>query len=100
MFNFAEGADSIDTVISSSVSQEALGVHVEDMPSNNTSPVTQEQPEKTGKWERRSYILLGLVNYSVLGNKTCWRHKIEHQHPLLFSLIDIHNTTCISESLQ
>ncbi|XP_031656364.1 MAX gene-associated protein isoform X2 [Oncorhynchus kisutch] len=28
-------------------SKEALGVHVEDMPSNNTSPVTQEQPEKT-----------------------------------------------------
>ncbi|XP_029532221.2 MAX gene-associated protein-like [Oncorhynchus nerka] len=28
-------------------SKEALGVHVEDMPSDNTSPVTQEQPEKT-----------------------------------------------------
>ncbi|XP_029585645.1 MAX gene-associated protein [Salmo trutta] len=28
-------------------SKEALGVHVEDMPSNNTSPVTQEQPERT-----------------------------------------------------
>lgn len=75
MFNFAEGADRIDMVISSSVSQEALGVHVEDMPSNNTSPVTQEQPERTGEGERRSSILLGLVNYSVLGNKTCWRTR-------------------------
>lgn len=94
---FAEGADGIEHVISSSVSQEALGVRVEDMPPSNTSPVMQEHPERTGEAAKKFcstvHTLKGACHSlaAYLATRRLETHKIEHQRQLSFSLIAIHN---------